>query len=281
MKPHDLHDTSTVDMPENSSSTHPENMVARKTTGHDTVIPGLGGRVDDPNAPIKLVDIVGPRVKTWSRRADYKMSLMAGYLLSLSVLLVAFNLDLRSDNSINITMMEQEVVEMEEIEQTMQELEAPPPPRVPVPIEVPDDRVLDDVELDLDAALDINEPLRTPAPPPPPGETTRQPEAEAEIFFVVEEMPEIIGGTARLYELLTYPEMARLAGIEGLVVVQVTVEVDGRPTSPQILRRAGPGLDEAALEAVMKLMFKPGMQRSQPVRVRFNVPVRFRLSSSR
>jgi periplasmic protein TonB len=230
--------------------------------------------------PVRLSDIVGPRVKPWSRRAGYGTTIQAGLVLSLLCLLAAFRMNLQSETTINFTMVEQEIVQIEEIDQTQHIEQPPPPPRVPVPIEVPDDSIMDDVILDLDAALDINEPAALPPPPPPPAAREDRP-AVAEIFVVVEEMPEIVGGTARLYELVRYPEMARLAGLEGLVVVQVVVETDGRPSNPLILRSAGPGLDEAALEAVMKLVFTPGKQRNEPVRVRFQVPVRFRLSSGR
>jgi protein TonB len=72
--------------------------------------------------------------------------------------------------------------------------------------------------------------------------------------------------------------MARKAGLEGLVIVQVVVETNGVPTDPQVVRSPGAALDEAAVNAVMQLRFKPGMQRGKPVRVRYAMPVRFRLN---
>ncbi|GIV61724.1 MAG: hypothetical protein KatS3mg044_0590 [Rhodothermaceae bacterium] len=212
-------------------------------------------------------------------RQDYRLFVMLGLALSLGIMIVLFRLPMQpEDEGFDLTLSEQEVVQMEEIQQTRQELKAPPPPRPPVPVEVPNDEILDDVDLDLDATLDIDEPLADlPPPPPPPSEDKAVAEEEPEIFVVVEEMPEIIGGTAKIYEYLEYPDIAKKAGLEGLVVVQIVVEPDGRPSNATIARSAGSVLDQAAIDAVMKLRFKPGKQRGVPVRVRMAIPIRFKL----
>lgn len=211
-------------------------------------------------------------------KRQYGVTIQIGLLLSLALVVGFFRAPVQAEADFDITLVEQEAVQMEEIKQTKQELRPPPPPRPPVPIEVPDDQVIEDIELDLDATLDISEPISDLPPPPPAAADDSAEEEEQEIFVIVEQMPEIIGGTEAIYRHLTYPEMARKAGLEGLVVVQVIVEVDGTPTDPQVVRSPGPILDEAALNAVMQLRFKPGMQRGKPVRVRYAMPVRFRLN---
>ncbi len=212
-------------------------------------------------------------------RLYYGIYLEIGLILALAALIILFRAPIRpSDEGFDIDLAQQEVVQIEEVKQTQQEAKPPPPPRPPVPVEVPNDVVLDDVELNLDATLDMNEALsELPPPPPPPKEEAPVEEEEAEIFVVVEEMPEIIGGTAQIYKFLEYPDIARKAGMEGLVVVQVVVEPDGRPANPVVARSAGEVLDKAAVEAVMRLRFKPGKQRGVPVRVRMAIPIRFRL----
>ena len=212
-------------------------------------------------------------------RRNYSLYIEIGLIAALLVLIALFRAPMRpKEEGFNIDLATQEVVQMEEVTQTHQEVKPPPPPRPPVPVEVPNDVVLDDVELNLDATLDMNEALsELPPPPPPPKEEEPAEEAEAEIFVVVEEMPEIIGGTAQIYKFLEYPDIARKAGMEGLVVVQIVVEPDGRPANPVVARSAGDVLDKAAVEAVMKLRFKPGKQRGVPVRVRMAIPIRFRL----
>jgi protein TonB len=100
---------------------------------------------------------------------------------------------------------------------------------------------------------------------------------ETEVFIVVEEMPQVIGGTQAVYKHLEYPPVARMAGIEGMVVVQFVVNTNGEPVNLEVVRSAAPPLDEAALAAVEKLRFIPGKQRGTPVRVKMAIPIRFRL----
>ncbi len=87
----------------------------------------------------------------------YPLYVEIGMVLTLTVLIVAFRLDMSVNDSFDVQLEEQEVVQMEEIQQTQQIEKPPPPPRPPVPVEVPNDEVLDDVELDLDVSLDLDE----------------------------------------------------------------------------------------------------------------------------
>lgn len=103
---------------------------------------------------------------------------------------------------------------------------------------------------------------------------------DPDVFAVVEQMPQMIGGPMAFYEALRYPEMARRAGIEGRVVIQFVVDADGSVSNPRVMRGIGGGTDEAAIEAIMQMKFTPGMQRGQPVKVRMTQPVVFRLQES-
>jgi TonB family protein len=103
---------------------------------------------------------------------------------------------------------------------------------------------------------------------------------DPDVFAVVEQMPEMIGGPMAFYEALRYPEMARRAGIEGRVVIQFVVDEDGSVSNPRVLRGIGGGADEAAIEAITQMKFSPGMQKGQPVKVRLTQPVVFRLQDS-
>ncbi|MGB0346123.1 MAG: M56 family metallopeptidase, partial [Balneolaceae bacterium] len=99
-------------------------------------------------------------------------------------------------------------------------------------------------------------------------------------FVVVEQMPKLIGGMASIQSKIMYPEVAKREGIEGRVVVQFIVTETGEIESPQIVKGIGSGCDEAALEAVMQAKFEPGLQRGEPVRVQYSIPVIFRLDDS-
>ena len=105
---------------------------------------------------------------------------------------------------------------------------------------------------------------------------------EAEVFKVVEEMPEFPGGTAKLLEFIQknmrYPMKARESDIQGKVYIQFVVETDGSISNANVLRGIGGGCDEEAVRIVNSMpKFKPGKQRGAPVRVQYMVPIVFKL----
>jgi len=205
-------------------------------------------------------------------RSRYPIFAEVGLVVSLVLLIVAFKVRYNPESEFIIPEQEQVVVQMEEIEQTQQIEKPPPPPRPPVPIEVPNDEVLEDEALDIDAEIDFDEPVDLPPPPPPADE-----EPEPEIFVVVENMPELIGGIEGLQKRVTYPEIAKKAGVEGTVFLQFIVDENGNVVDPAVVKGIGAGCDEAALEAIRTAKFKAGRQRGKPVKVKFSLPVRFRL----
>jgi len=105
---------------------------------------------------------------------------------------------------------------------------------------------------------------------------------EAEIFMIVEKMPEFPGGQAKLQaflaENITFPASAKESGIQGSVYVSFIVRKDGRISDAKILRGIGGGCDEEALRVVNKMpRWKPGTQRGKNVDVQFNLPIVFKL----
>lgn len=110
------------------------------------------------------------------------------------------------------------------------------------------------------------EPHAPPAPPSPP-----------EVFMVVEQMPELIGGLEGLVSELRYPPIAQKAGIEGRVIVQFIVDKDGHVRAPRVIRGLGAGLDQEALRVIQHAHFRPGRQRGRAVAVKMSIPITFRL----
>jgi protein TonB len=212
------------------------------------------------------------KTKKADLRRRYPILAEVGLIVSLFLLIVAFKVRYNPASEFLIPEQEQVVVQMEEIEQTQQIEKPPPPPRPPVPIEVPNDEVLEDEALDIDAEIDFDEPVDLP-PPPPPAEEAPEPE----IFVVVENMPELIGGIEGLQKRVKYPEIAKKAGVEGTVFLQFIVDENGNVVDPAVIKGIGAGCDEAALEAIRTAKFKAGRQRGKPVKVKFSLPVRFRL----
>lgn len=107
-------------------------------------------------------------------------------------------------------------------------------------------------------------------------------EEENKVFDVVEQMPAFPGGPAALMQYLSshvkYPAVAEENGISGRVTVQFVVERDGSVTDVRTMKSVDPSLDREA-ERVVKSMPKwiPGKQNGSPVRVKYFVPVVFRL----
>jgi len=105
---------------------------------------------------------------------------------------------------------------------------------------------------------------------------------EEEIYTVVEQTPQFPGGEKARVDFiknnLKYPESARKNNVEGTVYITFVVEKDGSVTEVEILRGIEENCNKAALEVVKSMpKWKPGKQRGKPVRVQFNMPIRFKL----
>ena len=231
-----------------------------------------------------------PSADLKQRRPVY---LQIGLLVSLGLTILAFTVHLPESEAAVYAAPPSEVIELEDVPPTRDvQPPPPPPPAPPPPAEVPDQQAVEDEIVDL--VLDLRDtPPEPPAPPvrqeriapPPPPDVPPPPpppvpEVETEedkIFVVAEVQPELIGGLPGLQSRVEYPEFARRAGVEGQVVVQFVVDERGNVVDPVVLRSPNDLLAEAALKAVRESRFKPGQQRGRPVKVRFAVPVTFRL----
>lgn len=209
-------------------------------------------------------------------RRYHTLFLEAGLIITLLLFIIAAKVNLTSTGPNMDLTSEQEVVDMEEIIQTKQEKTPPPPPRPPVPVEVPNDEVIEDEIINLDADLDLSESLDMP---PPPTEDVEE-EPEQDFFVAVEDEPVLIGTLQELQSKIDYPEKARRAGIEGQIIVQFIVNENGDVESPTVVRSVHPLLDEAAVQGILAhAKFRPGRQRGEPVRVQFSLPIIFRLNN--
>ena len=110
----------------------------------------------------------------------------------------------------------------------------------------------------------------------------QEPATKDEAFAVVEQMPEFPGGMKELMTYLKdnikYPKAAQDKKVQGRVIVQFVVEKDGTPTEFNVVRSVDPDLDAEALRVLGGMpKWKPGMQKGQVVRVKYTVPVSFKL----
>jgi protein TonB len=95
-------------------------------------------------------------------------------------------------------------------------------------------------------------------------------------------MPEFPGGQAECMKWLAknmkYPQISQENGVQGRVIVQFVVNSDGSIVDATVVRGVDPYLDKEALRVIgMMPKWKPGMQRGKAVRVKFTLPVMFRL----
>lgn len=175
---------------------------------------------------------------------------------------------------------------------THKKLPPPPPPPPPIIKIVPDEKVLDDEPKIKVITIDELEEITIPEPEvvfdgivEDMLTEAKEPEVveeEAEIFIIVEEMPSFKGGETALlkylYSNIKYPAIAKENGIQGIIYVQFIVNEDGDITDVIVPRDIGGGCgDEAARVVNAMPKWNPGKQRGKAVKVKFGVPVRFKL----
>lgn len=113
-------------------------------------------------------------------------------------------------------------------------------------------------------------------------EAKEEAEAEYKVFDIVDEMPQFPGGPSAMFEYLSknlkYPTVAENNGIQGRVHVACVIEKDGSITDVKIVKSVDPSLDREAQRLVKSMPnWIPGKQNGKPVRVKYTVPVTFRL----
>ena len=203
-----------------------------------------------------------------------------GMILALLVVFGAFSLKSYDKQTVNQLQVAMDDTPEEIIPITEQKVKPPPPPppRQVTQIKIVDDDVEVEDDLDIDVEADDATEFEEYIPP----EEEEEEVEEQQIFQVVENMPEFPGGRAALMKYLAtnikYPPYAKEAGIQGRVFINFVVEKDGSITAVKVLRGIGGGCDEEAIRVVKNMpKWSPGMQRGKPVRVSFNLPVKFTL----
>ena len=197
-------------------------------------------------------------------------------------MLVAFEWKSYDKNIVEVASRQVENIAEEIIPITEQKVKPPPPAPVQqvVKINIVEDDVEVDDNLEIDAEADQNTEVEEYIAPVKQDE--EESAEEAQIFMVVESMPEFPGGEPALYKFLgeniKYPQMAKESGIQGRVFVTFVVEKNGSVTDVRVLRGIGGGCDEEAIRVVQNMpKWTPGKQRGKSVRVQYNLPVKFTL----
>jgi len=207
---------------------------------------------------------------------------MLGLVVALGVTLLAFEWTTKPTKAEDLGQIQTQEVEEEIIPITReQEVKPPPPPPPPKVVEVlnivdddveiEDELEIEDTEADEETVIDVAPVIET---------EEEEEEEEAQVFFIVEDMPEFPGGELALRKYIAnsikYPVIAQENGIQGKVYVTFVVDKDGGVSDARIARGVDPSLDKEALRVVNTLpKWKPGKQRGKPVRVSYTVPINF------
>lgn len=225
-----------------------------------------------------------PKVNLETRKTTY---LLSGLVGALAILFVGLEWASTERRISSLTDRTGEIEEEEEIQMTVQQNTPPPPPPPPAPevfenIQTVDDDVeIEEVEMqsledDNNVTIDVVDLSAASGP-------SDEEEAEAnQIFTVVEQNPEFPGGEAALMQFikknLKYPAFAAENGIQGRVTLSFTVEKDGSIANIEVMRSPAEELSKEAIRVVSSMpKWKPGKQRGKPVRVKYVLPVTFRL----
>lgn len=211
-------------------------------------------------------------------------SIMMGIVVGIAVIFFAFEWSSQS-KELDESIIVHDILAEEEIEITSRDPAPPPPPPPPAPetpeilVEV-DEKVEERIEIKTEDDASTRQ-MEAYVPPPPPKQKVE--EVTEEIFVVVEENPEFPGGNSAMMKFLSdnikYPVIAQENGISGRVITTFVVERDGSITDVQVVRGVDPSLDREAIRVIQTMpKWKPGKQRGSTVRVRFTLPVVFRLA---
>ena len=216
-----------------------------------------------------------------SLEKDKLIYTLMGLVFVLSLVYVALEWTEREVTKYEVTDTEFLFEEEVEIQQTSQETPPPPPPPAVQEVEVLN-VVEDNVEtesIEVNTEDDKAEEVVIAAPVEAPQEE----EEEEVVFVVVESMPEFPGGQQALFKYLSenvkYPVIAQENGIQGRVICQFVVNKDGSIVDVEVVRSGGDAsLDKEAVRVIKSMpKWKPGKQRGKAVRVKYTVPVNFKL----
>jgi len=218
-----------------------------------------------------------------SNKADLEkkksLFLEIGYVIALAVVLLGFewtqtDLNVSSLGELTDLSGEEEIIPI-----TRQELEKPITPPKPQKVILELNIVEDDVELEDDLQIEDfeasqDDEIEIIA-------MDEEEEEDAEIFYIVEDMPKFQGGELSEFRnyiqgSINYPPIAMENGISGIVYVNFVVNKKGQIAQINVVRGIDPSLDNEVLRALKAApKWTPGMQRGKPVNVSMSMPVKF------
>lgn len=203
---------------------------------------------------------------------DYRKNFELGLVISLSAIIAIFHAWKRDEKTkVTVVKAQISVNMVEEIPRTVHRKRILMPTRPSVPIPSEDEMIPEDETIEL-TTLDLTE---IPLPPLPPDVEFS---SDAPVFVAFDEPPAPLGGMAAIQKNLVYPEIARTAGIEGEVILHIQIAETGDVKTVKVVKSLNlTELDEAAINAVRSVKWKPARQRDSAIAVWISVPIEFSL----
>ena len=213
---------------------------------------------------------------------DNSLFFAMGMVVAMAFLLVAFEWTGGRSAPKNYS-SEPRIIEELDINITKR-LPEPPKPKIEPPQVIAPDEIVA-----VDAPVEHREIFSTENTKEAPQITFASPvprmveKADESIFDFAEVQPAYIGGSAAMMKFLSenvrYPQVDIEMGTEGRVICTFVVEKDGSITDIQVVRGVSPGLDKEAMRVIAQMPnWKPGFQNGKPVRVKFTLPVFFKIT---
>jgi len=196
-------------------------------------------------------------------RIRYKRTLEMSFVIALLILCSMFFAFQKHESSFELPVVTINDIIIEVIPPTVQQPPKPPIPPIPTTF-IPDDSEIEMEPNEILARIDFD----------PTEQLGLPPEEEIEHIFNTWELSK--EPKLKYKAIPVYPEIARKAGIEGLVSIEVVISKKGDVIKTTILKGI-PMLNEAALDAAQRCTFFPAMQRDKYVKVRMSIPFDFRL----
>jgi protein TonB len=194
-------------------------------------------------------------------KLQYRKWFDVALIVSLALHLLAFAFLPKID----ITPEKSNTEEIEVIE-IPPEIDIPPPPkaieRPKIPIESLDEDVEEEETIE-DTTFNPEDMMDAPPPPPP----------SSGDFYVFDKAPK-----PKKMVKAEYPKVAREAEVEGIVVLKVTIDENGRVIAVSVVKSESQMFDQAAMDAMRQWVFAPAEQSGNPVKATVTIPLRFTLN---
>ena len=234
---------------------------------------------------IKNLNLMDLKKSSRATLEDKKFfNILMGLVVVLAVLYIGFEWTNKEMTVYDDFASQAEVEEEIEIIQTAYELPPPPPPPAPDIVEeinvVEDDVVVEEIQINTEddnkREIVINQPVSA-------GTGVSEDPTDSDVpFQIVEKMPSFPGGESALNQYLSknikYPPIALENGVSGRVICQFVVNRDGSIVDIEVVRSVDKSLDNEAIRVIKSMpKWTPGEQRGKPVRVKYTLPVNFRI----